>query len=269
MTTAIRSTKRQSEGRSSIALASARVSRHLSRRLPYYLTPEEAHQIIEAARITRDRLFFQLLWETGVRVSEAIALRLCDVGRTGIRVRGPAHRAASRAAKLPGTGVRPRYGGSGLGHRDGGWPELLGPGGPAPQSELGRDAARGSIGISAVGALVGHLSRRGPIFRRLQLRIFRGRPPRCSGPPPSGELTSHPRSAGKGCTAVHSGLGNQQLGYPCRVHRVIRRAAPFKRALWQVRAILDRPALASYRPDGLGFLNPPQPRRAAAGALHG
>ena len=88
MTTAIRSTKRQSEGRSSIALASARVSRHLSRRLPYYLTPEEAHQIIEAARITRDRLFFQLLWETGVRVSEAIALRLCDVGRTGIRVLG-------------------------------------------------------------------------------------------------------------------------------------------------------------------------------------
>ena len=88
MTTSIRPTKRQSERPSDITLARARVSRHLSRRLPYYLTPEEAHQIIDAAGITRDRLFFQLLWETGVRVSEAIALRLCDVGRTGIRVLG-------------------------------------------------------------------------------------------------------------------------------------------------------------------------------------
>ena len=71
-----------------IAVARSRVSHNLSRRLPYYLTPEESHLIIDAAESARDRLFLQLLWETGVRVSEAIALRLGDVGRTGIRVFG-------------------------------------------------------------------------------------------------------------------------------------------------------------------------------------
>ena len=35
---------------SSIALGCAHVSRHLSRRLPYYLLPEEAHQLIDAAK---------------------------------------------------------------------------------------------------------------------------------------------------------------------------------------------------------------------------
>ena len=73
---------------SAIALAQAQVSHHLSRRLPYYLVPEEAHQIIDAAASGRDHLFFRLLWETGVRVSEAIALRLGDVNREGIRVLG-------------------------------------------------------------------------------------------------------------------------------------------------------------------------------------
>lgn len=71
-----------------IALARSHVSRNLSRRLPYYLTPEEAHRIISAAENTRDHLFLRLLWETGTRVSEAIALRLEDVGRDGIRVLG-------------------------------------------------------------------------------------------------------------------------------------------------------------------------------------
>ncbi|MFC1935815.1 tyrosine-type recombinase/integrase [Chloroflexota bacterium] len=73
---------------SQVALARSRVSRNLSRRLPYYLTPEEAHQLIDAADNQRDRLFLRLLWETGVRVSEAIGLRLGDVSRSGIRVFG-------------------------------------------------------------------------------------------------------------------------------------------------------------------------------------
>ena len=73
---------------SQITLARAHTSRHLSRRLPYYLTPEEVHQIIDAAANERDHLFLRLLWETGARVSEAIALRLGDVGREGIRVLG-------------------------------------------------------------------------------------------------------------------------------------------------------------------------------------
>ena len=71
-----------------LALARAQVSKHLSRHLPYYLTPEEAHQLIDATRNDRDRLFLRLLWETGVRVSEAMKIRLADVGRDGIRVLG-------------------------------------------------------------------------------------------------------------------------------------------------------------------------------------
>ena len=77
---------------SSIALARTQVSRHLSRRLPYYLTPEEAHQLIDATENERDRLFLRLLWESGVRVSEAIRLKLGDVGRHGVRVLGKGDR---------------------------------------------------------------------------------------------------------------------------------------------------------------------------------
>ncbi len=71
-----------------VTLARVQISQHLSRRLPYYLTPEEAHKLIEAANNERDGLFLRLLWETGVRVSEAVALRLSDVGRDGLRVLG-------------------------------------------------------------------------------------------------------------------------------------------------------------------------------------
>ena len=70
------------------ALARAQVSRHLSRRLPYYLTPEEAHLLIDSAENERDQIFVRLLWETGVRVSEAVAIKLDQVGRDGIPVRG-------------------------------------------------------------------------------------------------------------------------------------------------------------------------------------
>ena len=64
-------------------MARAHVSRHLSRRLPYYLTPEEVHQLIEATENERDHLFLRMLWETGVRVSEAIRIKLDEVGRHG------------------------------------------------------------------------------------------------------------------------------------------------------------------------------------------
>ena len=73
---------------STIARARSQVSRHLSRPLPYYLTVEEAHKLVDVADTERDRLFLRLFWETGVRVSEAIALTLGDVGRDGIRVLG-------------------------------------------------------------------------------------------------------------------------------------------------------------------------------------
>ena len=73
---------------SALTLAKAQVSQHLSRRLPYYITSDEAHQLIGAATSDRDRLFLRVLWETGLRVSEAINVKLVDVGREGIRVLG-------------------------------------------------------------------------------------------------------------------------------------------------------------------------------------
>ena len=72
----------------SLTLTCSQVSRHLSRRLPYYLTLEGAHRLICATENSRDHLFLRLLWESGARVSEAIALRLGDVNRDGIRVLG-------------------------------------------------------------------------------------------------------------------------------------------------------------------------------------
>ena len=66
---------------SPVSLGRARVSRHLSRRLPYYLTPEEAHLVIDAAKNDRDRLLLMLLWQTGARISEAIAISLGDISR--------------------------------------------------------------------------------------------------------------------------------------------------------------------------------------------
>ena len=63
----------KSKPASSLTLVRAQISRHLSRRLPYYLTPEEAHQLIVVAESQRGHLFLRLLWESGVRVSEAIS----------------------------------------------------------------------------------------------------------------------------------------------------------------------------------------------------
>ena len=71
-----------------LTLARNQVSKQLSRRLPYYLTPDEVHRLIEAADTERDRLLMRVLWETGVRISEAIAVKLADVGRGGIHVLG-------------------------------------------------------------------------------------------------------------------------------------------------------------------------------------
>ncbi len=78
-----RSRKKSTKSNSQISLARAQVSRHLSRRLPYYLTPEEAHQLIDAVEQERDRLFLRLLWEKGTRVSAAIAIKLGDVESSG------------------------------------------------------------------------------------------------------------------------------------------------------------------------------------------
>ena len=52
----------RNQARSPAVLARAQVSRHLSRRLPYYLTPEEAHLLIDVAENERDRPLLRLLW---------------------------------------------------------------------------------------------------------------------------------------------------------------------------------------------------------------
>lgn len=40
-----------------------------------YLSPEEAHDIIEACQNFRDKLILRVMWETGGRVSEVLALK--------------------------------------------------------------------------------------------------------------------------------------------------------------------------------------------------
>ena len=88
MTTSQKALARTTPRRSALTLAKAQISQHLSRRLPYYITSDEAHQLIGAGANDRDRLFLRLLWETGLRVGEAINVKLVDVGREGIRVLG-------------------------------------------------------------------------------------------------------------------------------------------------------------------------------------
>ena len=88
MTTSQRALARTTPKHAALTVAKAHVSQHLSRRLPYYITPQEAHQLIGAAEDDRDCLFLRLLWEKGMRVSEATKVQLMDVGRQGIRVLG-------------------------------------------------------------------------------------------------------------------------------------------------------------------------------------
>lgn len=47
--------------------------------LPEYITRDEARAIIGAAETERDHLLLELLWQSGARVSEAVALRVADI----------------------------------------------------------------------------------------------------------------------------------------------------------------------------------------------
>ena len=69
-----------------ITFARAQVSRHLGHRFLSYLTPEEAHQRIDAVEQDRNRLFLRLFWGMSARVSETIVINLGDVNGAGIRV---------------------------------------------------------------------------------------------------------------------------------------------------------------------------------------
>lgn len=56
------------------------LARRIDEELPQYITREEAHAIIGAARSDRDRLLVLTLWHTGARISEVLHLRRCDFG---------------------------------------------------------------------------------------------------------------------------------------------------------------------------------------------
>jgi len=51
---------------------------------PEGLTPDEVLAVIEAAPSERDRLLLRVLWATGSRISEALALRPMDVRRDSL-----------------------------------------------------------------------------------------------------------------------------------------------------------------------------------------
>src|ERR1700694_2910326 len=51
---------------------------------PEGLWPEEVHAIIAAAATERDRLLLRVLWATGARISEVLALRPRDVQRDSL-----------------------------------------------------------------------------------------------------------------------------------------------------------------------------------------
>ena len=76
---------RINQSSATIALAGAQVYRHLSRRLPYYLTPFEAFQLVEATGNERSWLLLRLLWELEGRISDAVCVSLGDLDRKGFR----------------------------------------------------------------------------------------------------------------------------------------------------------------------------------------
>jgi integrase len=51
---------------------------------PEGLSPEEVRAVIAAARSERDRLLLRVLWATGARISEVLALRPMDVRRDSL-----------------------------------------------------------------------------------------------------------------------------------------------------------------------------------------
>jgi site-specific recombinase XerD len=61
----------------------------IRRRLPTVLSPEEVGRLLALVRAPRYRAFFSLLYDTGLRISEAVALKVGDIDRSRgvIRVR--------------------------------------------------------------------------------------------------------------------------------------------------------------------------------------
>ena len=65
---------------------------------PESLAPEDVLAVIDAGSSERDRLLLRVLWSTGARISEALALRAKDVRRQGLVV--PNLKNPSRPVKM-------------------------------------------------------------------------------------------------------------------------------------------------------------------------
>lgn len=61
----------------------------LGRNLPKYLSAVEVHSVLDQARNPRDRLLLDLLWQTGLRISEALALTSANVDFNGGVLKAP------------------------------------------------------------------------------------------------------------------------------------------------------------------------------------
>ena len=57
------------------------------RALPKYLPPEQVRRLIAAGRNDRDRLLLEVLWQTGGRISEGLALKTEDIDLTNRQIR--------------------------------------------------------------------------------------------------------------------------------------------------------------------------------------
>lgn len=54
--------------------------------LPVYIVPSELHRLLDATENERDRMLIEFLWNTGARISEALAVRAGDITRHGVRL---------------------------------------------------------------------------------------------------------------------------------------------------------------------------------------
>lgn len=73
-----------------------------SAKLPKYLTRDQVHKLLDACTVARDRLMLQVMWQTGVRVSELLSLTPASIDWEGqvLRVRTLKRRDHMRAIPL-------------------------------------------------------------------------------------------------------------------------------------------------------------------------
>ena len=71
------------------AVSPKQVAVALTREIPAYFTPEEVKAILQSARTPRDHLLINLLWQTGARISELLALKVEDIDFYAKTVRLP------------------------------------------------------------------------------------------------------------------------------------------------------------------------------------